>query len=350
MSDPRSLLERESRRFIQQDGAFERLIKRRDRKLRNKRISAAVVGIAVALAVALGGASLLRSSGRTTPAEELPTISPAVPDVDYVIDLANGQMTPLPDAIIRSLGGSVLSGHYAVSPDGSQLAFTGLGDDGMPQIFIAEIDGTRVRQVTHVPRGATSPAWSPDGTKIAYEGSDNRPGGNGHLFVLDLATRDSAALDVGRIHPETPLGDPQFTPDGSSLLYTFLEDGIPVVKTMPLDGGKGTILFGLGHGDMEHASNGSMSPDGSLVTFLDGGIIDPRPRRWVANADGSELRNLATGCVSSPPGTWSPDGSQIVCWEGNNVIVVDVAAGTVSTIAEGWEAIWFNNHTLLVEV
>ena len=119
---------------------------------------------------------------------------------------------------------------------------------------------------------------------------------------------------------------------------------------MPLDGGKGTILFGLGHGDMEHASNGSMSPDGSLVTFLDGGIIDPRPRRWVANADGSELRKLATGCVSSPPGTWSPDGSQIVCWEGNNVIVVDVAAGTVSTIAEGWEAIWFNNHTLLVEV
>jgi hypothetical protein len=47
MSDPRSLLERESQRFIQQDGAFERLRRRRDRKRRNQRITAGVVGIAV---------------------------------------------------------------------------------------------------------------------------------------------------------------------------------------------------------------------------------------------------------------------------------------------------------------
>jgi hypothetical protein len=50
MSDPRSLLERESRRFIQQDGAFERLVRRRDRKRRNQRIAAGVVGIAVFVA------------------------------------------------------------------------------------------------------------------------------------------------------------------------------------------------------------------------------------------------------------------------------------------------------------
>jgi Tol biopolymer transport system component len=47
------------------------------------------------------------------------------------------------------------------------------------------------------------------------------------------------------------LGDPQFTPDGSSLLFTSLERGVRVVKTMPLDGGKSTILFGLSDGDME---------------------------------------------------------------------------------------------------
>jgi len=50
MSDPRSLLERESRRFIQQDGAFERLVRRRDRKRRNQRIAAGFVGIAVFVA------------------------------------------------------------------------------------------------------------------------------------------------------------------------------------------------------------------------------------------------------------------------------------------------------------
>ena len=53
MSDPRSLLERESRRFIQQDGAFERLVRRRDRKRRNQRIAAGVVGLALFVAVVL---------------------------------------------------------------------------------------------------------------------------------------------------------------------------------------------------------------------------------------------------------------------------------------------------------
>jgi hypothetical protein len=47
MSDPRSVLERESRRFIQAEGAFERLQRRRDRKRRNQRVAAGVLGIAV---------------------------------------------------------------------------------------------------------------------------------------------------------------------------------------------------------------------------------------------------------------------------------------------------------------
>ena len=94
-----------------------------------------------------------------------------------------------------------------------------------------------------------------------------------------------------------------------------------------------------------------MSPDGSLVTFLDGATWEsPRPRRWVANSDGSELRRLATGCTSSPPGTWSPNGSRIVCSEGNSIIVVDIATTKLSTVAEGREAIWLDDHTLLVEV
>jgi dipeptidyl aminopeptidase/acylaminoacyl peptidase len=224
--------------------------------------------------------------------------------------------------------------------------------------FVGRVDGAGVRQVTHDFHGATSPAWSPDGTRIAYEGSAGAPGavnlirpnGNGHLFVLDLATGESTPIDIGRIHPEGPhfdVGDPQFTPDGSSLLYTFLEGAVPVVKTVPLDGGKSTILFGLGHGDTEHARNGSMSPDGSLVTFLGRGIIGPGPR-MLANA---ELRRLTIGsCASSPPGTWSSDGNRIVCWEGNDIIVVDIAAETISTVAEGREAIWFDDQTLLVEV
>jgi hypothetical protein len=70
MSDPRSLLERESRRFAQPDGAFERLVQRRDRKRRNQRIAAGVVGIAVFVAaiwIVTSGGSLDHSETSVVP-------------------------------------------------------------------------------------------------------------------------------------------------------------------------------------------------------------------------------------------------------------------------------------------
>ena len=71
---------------------------------------------------------------------EVPPTAPwvrasAIPEVEYVIDLNNGATTPLPDAIIQSsLGNNTdevgARTHYAVSPDGAQLAYVGTGGEG----------------------------------------------------------------------------------------------------------------------------------------------------------------------------------------------------------------------------
>jgi Tol biopolymer transport system component len=274
-----------------------------------------------------------------------------VPDVslvDHVIDLNTGVVTPLSEAIIDAG-----IGQYAASPDGSLLAYVGISG-GRDQIFIAGIDGTGVRQVTQRRNGARSPAWSPDGTRIAYEGLDSEHVRS--LFVLDVASGESTKiLTFGspvRSGPGPLPGlEPQFTPDGSSLLYSAGSYEQPVLRIVPVAGGKSSIFIGPG-GGLAGAGNGSLSPDGSLVTFLGSEAGGPGPGRWVANADGTERRHLSDvyglPCMANPAGTWSPDGSRIVCAEASKIIVIDIATGGASPVADGRGAIWLDDHTLLV--
>jgi Tol biopolymer transport system component len=370
---------------------LELLQRRRDRRRRNQRIAAGAVGIAFFAAtvwVVTGGpfdrtagdGREPASPGTTGPSVEptvtdAPAVRPhpapwaggslttapwvgasAIPDVDYIVDLNTGAMTPLPDAIIRSSLGrtdeiAVSQTHYAVSPDGAQLAYAGTGGEGSPQIFIAGIDGTGIRQVTYDPVGADWPAWSPDGTKIAYASV----AGDGYccrdLFVLDVATGESTQIVDGEAWAGFGL---QFTPDGSALVYT---GGLPTdaaeMRTVPVAGGQSTILFGGGHRGIGHAGQGSLSPDGSLVTFMGHEVGGPGAVRFVVNADGADLRTVR-GRSSNPAGIWSPDGSRIVALKPDTshggIIVVDVVTGDALLVAEGREAIWLDGHTLLVEV
>ena len=275
-----------------------------------------------------------------------PRSAPGTTARPFFLDLRTGEQTPLPE--------SISVGHdYVASPDGTEIAYEGIGVDQNPQIFISQLavganDSSDVRQVTHDPTGATSPAWSPDGSLIAYLGNAS------DLFVLDVATGAST-----RITDETSewSGPPEFTPDGSLVVFTGGSGQSPILGTVPIAGGKSVVLIGPGDG-LNDAGNGSLSPDGSLVTFLGGGWPKPNfhcgPCRFVANADGTH-RRVIPGWISNPAGTWSPDSTRIVCLgsginDENRIIVVDVATGRATRVAEGRSATWFDDHTLLVDV
>jgi Tol biopolymer transport system component len=353
--DVREVYEMVTQQTPPKPDALERQRKRQLRHTMNRKlgafaVAAAIVGLAAFLVVdsIVDGSPQHRNPAVPRPRVTVPPVPAIVaPEVDSVLDLNTGEVTPLPPAITDSLGPAMTRPRYAASPDGSTLAYVGVGDGDSFQIFVAGIDGSGVRQVTDDRFGADAPAWSPDGATIAYLGHHGHVDRIG-IFVLDVASGEATrVIDV----PRAGFVWPTFTPDGSSILYCDGDSSRPVLRTIPIAGGKSKILFGRGRGGMADACNGSLSPDGSLMTMMGSEIGGPGANRFVANADGTHLRYIP-GRGSNPAGTWSPDGSRIVAAEFDNaggIIVVDIATGTASRVADGGWAIWLDDHTLLIE-
>ncbi|HXG56915.1 MAG TPA: LpqB family beta-propeller domain-containing protein, partial [Vicinamibacterales bacterium] len=84
--------------------------------------------------------------------------------VEEMLSLA----APMPGDVRVSKGSSpARSGGIAVSRDGRQIAFAGNGESGRPQIYIRSLDSPVVRAVQGT-EGGMSPAWSPDGQRLAF--------------------------------------------------------------------------------------------------------------------------------------------------------------------------------------
>jgi dipeptidyl aminopeptidase/acylaminoacyl peptidase len=374
--DERELVERAVRALVREEPSFDDLIKRRHRKRRNQRIAAGVVGIAVFVAavwIVTSGLSFDRTprpadpGGATGPEMNNPVPKSAVgpvPQTDYLIDLDTGEMTPLPASIAGNRTDPRDSANeYAASPDGSRLAYTDQGGNGESQIFVANLDGTGIEQVTHEVDRALSPAWSPDGSKIAYIGWHDRDGGPADylrdVFVLDLATGASTQLTFATREPDPAKPDwspwrafsPSFTPDGSSIVYET-DRGDPSaihyeteIRMVPVAGGESVLLP---EGTIESPD---LSPDGSRWAYA--WPTETSNCVCVSNADGTGERVLIPGGQDAINGTrWSPDGARIVYWEfhSNNVSIVDFATGQVTHVAEGYQPTWLDDHTLIIEM
>ena len=111
----------------------------------------------------------------------------------------------------------------AWSPDGSQIAFEGNGGRGS-EIHIVDADGTNRRQLTPTPDGCPAgdcieginPAWSPDGSRIAYVAVQHQSGGftRNALTVVDVDT--GATTEIYGTATEA-LARPTWSPDGQSI-------------------------------------------------------------------------------------------------------------------------------------
>ena len=116
-----------------------------------------------------------------------------------------------------------------IAPDGKFIIFTRgwvdkINDQSRSNVWITDIDGKRIRELTHGNWRDDSPVWSPDGKKIAFLSERDQ---TTQIHVMWLETGDVAQLT----HIERAPGGLVWSPDGKWLAYTaFVPDEKPILN------------------------------------------------------------------------------------------------------------------------
>ena len=182
---------------------------------------------------------------------------------------------------------------------------------GSKQLYTMKNDGSDIQLLTPTYQiiGVTlaPPQWSPNGRRLAFIMDED--GGEGDcrlrqrgLYAVKTDRKEFKRLGTMLSINSAPVTPPAWSPDGNRIAFVGSERGGAGIYTVRFDG---TELVRIpSHGSLGVAKQLAWSPDGSEILFVANGV-------WVANADGSGARriNHMSGKVA-----WSPDGSRIAVY------------------------------------
>jgi dipeptidyl aminopeptidase/acylaminoacyl peptidase len=191
------------------------------------------------------------------------------------------------------------------SPDGSQIAFSrGLGNW---ELFRMAADGSAQEQLTFTTADEINAAWAPDGRRIAFERQRPRKSvqAGSEIYVLDVGTREERRLSTGGQLDGAAKSTPAWSPDGTRLAYAVRSGRDFDVAVTDVDTGETVMVTENTVDDVGPA----WSPDGRRLAFSrnagSGSVL------LVADADGGSERRLQTTRRDSFAPSWSPDGTSI---------------------------------------
>jgi len=179
----------------------------------------------------------------------------------------------------------------------TKIAYVGL-QEGSKEIFVADFDGTGVRQITQNRSISISPAWSPDNRKIAFTSYIKR---NPDLYLIDT---DGKNLRRFSYHPGLNVSA-SFSPDGKQIALMMGMEGKSDIFVIDADGDHPKKLT-KGHGN---EASPRWAPDGQSIAFVSD--RSGSPQIYLMAHDGSNVRRLTyEGNYNTSP-AWSPKGDRL---------------------------------------
>jgi TolB protein len=236
----------------------------------------------------------------------------------YRVDSDGHDVVPLTPA-----GQTALS--PAWSPDGQRLAYTQLGE-GRGGVVVRPASGGPgfVAPGSETALNIT-PAFSPDGRTLAFAHSSER---GTDIYTANVAERCCAQrLTVGRFADNL---SPTFSPDGRRIAFISTRAGPPQLYVMAADGTDQELLASFDFGATGSTNAPDWSPDGASVVFHR--EVSGSPQIFLVDVGARRVRQLTSSGRNEDP-TWAPDGRHVAFISDRSgrrqIWIVDIDTGRV---------------------
>ena len=258
----------------------------------------------------------------------------------------------------------------------TRIALTLLRNDGTHELMTVDSDGENLRRL-HKEQSIYSPAWSPDGTRIAYAQTDYAS--DQRIVERDLRTGQVRVLSERDLGAQTPTYSPDgkkvamglwidngmeihdydverycclrrlsrrpridmhpsYSPDGRRIVFQSDRLGNPHIFIMPANGGDAELLTPFERGGGAFYFGPSWSPKGPRIVFTGRSRGVNQVMYADVNRPGAPVQQVTSQGRSEDP-SWAPDGRHIVFSgvrdDGMGLYVIDLVTGRIRPLVTG---------------
>ncbi|KLD64723.1 Tol-Pal system beta propeller repeat protein TolB [Dyella japonica] len=185
------------------------------------------------------------------------------------------------------------------------ITAVGLGNNTTYSLIVADSDGYNPQVVARSRESLLSPAWSPDGRKIAYVSFES---GNSAIYVQDVTTGSRQLISA---RAKGINGAPNWSPDGSKLALALSYQGNPEIYVMDVGSRQETRLTN----NLAIDTEPRWTPDGQSIIFTSD--RSGRPQLYQMSAGGGGAERITFQGQFNANASISYDGKQIAMVQGN---------------------------------